>query len=365
MNQLSLTLLVTFTGSLCCPPAVWADETVLRGNDAQVTIAAAGGGIVDFHFLDHGLNPLTWEIPDQFEGTTAADQTLRGHFICLDRWGAPSEAEKKNGVPFHGEAPRANWHVTDISARSLSMACQLPIAGLAVKRSVRLENTGAVLHVTEEVTNTNKIGRIYNFVQHPTISPPFVDETVVVDTNAQQGFDQAGVIPTTTTAASVWPEIVIGGRAVNLRHFKSMSGNANTSDVSSFVFDDKTKYGWVTASNASAGLLIGYLWKTAEYPWLNMWRYRHKGRGHSRGLEFGTTGYHKPYPVLVKTGQLLGRPLYEFLDAGETTKKSYTCFLLKIPTDYKGVATASFGNGLLTLTERREDNPREFRVEIE
>jgi len=104
------------------------------------------------------------------------------HFLCLDRWGPPSEAERLNGMFFHGEATRVRWRELGASA----MGATLPMAGLEVRRTVRLSQAAAVFHVSETVTNRNKLGRIYNMVQHATIGPPFLDETTVVDSNAQR-----------------------------------------------------------------------------------------------------------------------------------------------------------------------------------
>ena len=41
-------------------------------------------------------------------------------------------------------------------------------------------------------------------------------------------------------------------------------------DVVSYTIDEE--HGWVTASSVSGGLLIGYFWKTSDYPWFNAWR---------------------------------------------------------------------------------------------
>ena len=53
--------------------------------------------------------------------------------------------------------------------------------GFEVRRLIRLAVDRAFFAVREEVENTGKLGRIYNMVQHPTIGPPFLDETTVVD----------------------------------------------------------------------------------------------------------------------------------------------------------------------------------------
>jgi hypothetical protein len=356
-----------------------ADEmVVLRNGTAQLSIAVDGGGIVEFRFLDSDLNPLNWEISPELEPRPKDKPFLRGHFLCLDRWGRPSAAEEMNGVPFHGEAPRIAWTVLKPPKQGTrrlvaEMGCVLPLAGMRVKRGIRLAEAGSTFAasggvesftVSEAVTNTRKLGRIYNMVQHPSIAPPFLDDNTIVDTNASYGFVQESALPASRESAARWPNVDVGGQTVDLRRFKNSSPSTTGHDVSSFVFPKSVKFGWVTACNPPKRLLIGYVWKTQDYPWLNIWRYIYKGRVTARGLEFGTTGYHQPFPLLVRQGRILDRPLYEYIDAGQTIKKSYICFLAKIPADYQGVAGVKYDGGSLTLVERRKQNPRVTSLKV-
>jgi hypothetical protein len=57
--------------------------------------------------------------------------------------------------------------------------------------------------------------------------------------------------------------------------------------------------GWVTTTTASKELLLGYLFSTTDYPWLNLWRHVQAGHPFARGLEFGTTGLHQPFSTTV------------------------------------------------------------------
>ena len=45
----------------------------------------------------------------------------------------------------------------------------------------------------------------------------------------------------------------------------------------------------MTACNPGKGLLIGYIWDVADYPWIRHWRHIEDGKPLARGLEFGTT----------------------------------------------------------------------------
>ena len=332
---------------------------VLDSDVARVVVDVGGGSIVQFHFHDQKLNPLVW---NEADGTTGPRQMA--HFLCLDRWGAPSEAEGLNGMPYHGEAALVNWEVVQSpqkrsGAVHAEMAASLPMAGLDVKRKMILSADRALLWVHEEVTNKRKLGRIYNWVQHPTIGPPFLDENTVVDANARKGFMQSSPMPNPEQPTVVWPQALKDGQPVNLRHLI----DDPWPNVVSYTIDEE--YGWATASNPSKGLLIGYLWKTEEYPWFNAWRHVDENRKPlARGLEFGTTGLHQPFSALVEKGRIFGRPLFAHIETGQTVTKSYANFLFKIPPDYEGVARATYASGKLTLHERRTEGGRDLTIQV-
>lgn len=317
---------VFFAGFLSLPLLAQRPTVVLDSGVARLMVDLLGGGIVGFEFKDAPLNPFTWE---QKGGEQEARP--RGHFLCLDRWGAPSDAEKANGMPFHGEASKVLWKVARQSALEVEMTAELPMAKLKILRRVRMEQGAAVADVSETVTNLNPLGRIYNWVQHPSIAPPFLDESTVVSSNAGMGFPQSD--PESTGMR--WPWAPKNDMRVNV----SRLGSDPDPNVVSFVIDGET--GWVTAANPSKKLLVGYSWSTKDYPWLNIWRHSENGKPAARGLEFGTTGLHQPFPVLVKKGTMLGRPLYAFLDAGESQSRSYWMFLAHVVESFSGASSVT------------------------
>lgn len=332
------------------------ESVVLEGEKATVVVDLGGGSIVRFQLNDSPLNPLAWN-----NAGTASELRPMSHFLCLDRWGAPSKAEEANGMLFHGEATRVRWAVLRESGRAgesiqAEMAAALPMAGFAVKRRIQLAAKQALLWVTEEVTNNNKLGRVYNMVQHPTIGPPFLDATTVVDANARKGFMQSTPLPNPEEPAVYWPQALRDGQPVNLRN---LTDNPDP-NVVSYVVEEE--YGWVTAVNASRGLLLGYLWKKSDYPWLNIWRHVADGKPLARGLEFGTTGLHQPFAALLEKGRIFGRPIYVYLDAGQSATRSYAAFLFAIPSDYQGVAEVRYEAGKITVRERSGGKDRELSM---
>ena len=332
---------------------------VLRGGAAQLTLDLAGGSIGEFRLKDHDLNPLSWATPAVGEKNTRAF----GHFLCLDRWGPPSKAEGRNGMPYHGEAPNVVWQSqgdvrTEGGFVRASASARLPLAGLTVQRTLRLSTTSAYCLVREEVRNENRLGRIFNMVQHPTIGRPFLDETTLVDCNGRRGFAQGRELPNPEEPSSYWPQAITrDGQAVNLRHL----ANDPNPNVVSFVIDGD--WGWITAASPGNGLLVGYLWRTRDYPWVSVWRDVQQGKPSARGLEFGTTGLHQPFPILTQKGTIFGRPLFEHLDAGETRTKGYGMFLVPIPGDFAGVASLEVQEKQIVLHERDRSGNRDLTVE--
>ena len=330
---------------------------VMQSDVALLVVDLAGGSIKDFHLLEHGLNPLQWDSVS-FDSTLAETPTKprsMGHFLCLDRWGPASEAEIENGMGWHGEASRVLWKVTqDVvdgdDHLEAVMTANLLSAGLSVRRTIRMSRSTAVIEVTEAVTNQRPLGRIYNMVQHPTIGPPFLDETTVVDANAGRGFMQGGTLPNPEEPSVVWPVAEKkDGTEVDLRRFSDNTEPA----VVSFVID--AEYGWTTAANADKGLLIGYLWKTDDYAWYDDWRNVRDDRPFARGLEFGTSGLHQPFPVLVRKGKIFDRQIFVHIDAGETVTRSYMNFLTVVDDGLTGVRNVAFDGASLRLEPQTGD----------
>ena len=333
---------------------------VLQNESARLVMDLNGGSLGEFRFLDRDLNPLQWASPKRGETNIHGF----GHFLCLDRWGPASAAEAAQGMPYHGEAANVAWSLVRGPAPrdeflEAEASARLPKAGLSIRRTLRLSQQAAACAVREEVTNENPLGRIYNAVQHPTIGPPFLDANTIVDCNGRRGFAQGGALPSPEEPSFFWPQALNrDGDSVNMRRLVA-DPNPN---VVSYVIEES--HGWVTAASPRQGLLIGYVWKTSDYPWVSLWRDVHDGNPAARGLEFGTTGLHQPFGILVKKGRIWDRPLFEHLDAGQAVSKRYLMFLCRVPEDFGGVDSLEITPARLRLRERGQGAARDLTVEI-
>lgn len=320
----------------------------IENSNVVLSVNLDGGSYFDFHLKDLPLNLLNWKTVNPEE------PPFIGHFLCFDRWGPPSDAEKANGFRHHGEVNSEDWELQEHlqkenGATECKMRCHLPMGGLQLTRKIELSGNEPIFFVKEEIKNLNKYGRMFNLVQHVTLAPPFLDRNTLFDNNTEKGFeDKENGSLNQEEPVITWPEAVHKGETISLRQFQN-----EWPRVSSFVFGQDQKYGWATACNPGKNLLLGYFWKTDDYPWINYWRSMGgDGIPQAFGIEFGTTGLHEPFPVVAKKGKIFGRNIYDFIDAGEVISKSFIAFLSKIPNDYQGVNEILLKNSSLIIKER-------------
>ena len=334
MKKFHISILIAFLFS----NLLSAQTVTLDNGLAKMEISLNGGKITEVSLNAIDLNPIH----------------EYGHFICFDRWGPSSPEDEALGIPFHGEASKLSWtlHQEPVLNEGIyyaEMSCNLPIVKLGLKREIYLSNNSSVFKVVEEITNHNDSSKVYNLVQHPTIGSPFLDEITIVDTKVDSGFSQAGNLPPTTADVFTWPEAVVDGDSTDLRY---LSGDDSWwQSVVTFSVDEKKEFGWVTAVNPSLNLMIGYFWPTADYPWLNLWQSISNSKPFARGLEFGSTGLHQPWPTVLEIDTILGKKLYEEINVDDTITKSYYTFLSEIPGDYKGVESVSMDGNKIKIEE--------------
>jgi len=334
---------------ICLVSNSYSQNVTLENESTKLKIDLLGGKIREFFLKNIAINPIHSEY---------------GHFICFDRWGPSSVADQAKGIPWHGEASYVTWKIDQAPVEKDShiyseMSCQLPKVKLSLKRKIWLDKNAAVVKVVEEVTNQNNVTKIFNLVQHATIGPPFLDSTTIVDTKVIKGFSQAGTIPPAENETIGWPKAKLEGFQNDLRY---LTGMGPEQLVLSYTLDQNKQYGWVSAINASKGLLIGYIWPIKESPWLNLWLSQYGHIPGARGLEFGTTGLHQPFDVIESIDSIFSQQLSEHIAPNETISKSYIAFLAAIPNDYKGVEEITYQDNKIKIVEYDADPIRDIII---
>lgn len=232
-----------------------------------------------------------------------------GHYLCFDRWGPVTEDESALGIPFHGEAAHQDWRLTTAGGPAVQASTALPVTGWTVRREVTLAAAAPVFKVTTTIINPASVGRPFNAVEHVTLADRWTGDSTVLLTNAVRGFLHHRGQPVADSDFA-WPYATWAGRTWDLRGPVRIPGRV----LASLVFPDEAEWAWVCLANRDTGEIIGYCWRTADYPWLNLWwRTNREGVAVTRAVEPGTTGLHQPMPVLQAAGVRLGRPLVHTL----------------------------------------------------
>ena len=329
-------------------------QVVLDNGNMAVTVELAGSAISSVTLKKGPINPLSWALtPEEMPAAMRGGPTFKGHFLCIGRWGSPSKAEMARGIPHNGEVNTRDWVLirrpdTAKAKQYFEAVCNLPLDYYHVTRYMRLDPAATVFLVQERVKNLANIGRVFNMVQHPTLGPPFLNAKTVVDCNAGLGFDQRHPYDSLDYFAFRWPNAKLPDGPANLR----LSGDER-GYVTTHIFDEGVEYGWITALDPISNKLYGYVWKTAQFPWLNVWHYAKNGGPYARGLEFGTTGLGKPYELLVKENvRFQGKLMYEWMEPDQEVTKNYIGFMMEVPPGFAGVETVTVNSGGITLQER-------------
>lgn len=345
---------------------VVVDTIRTLGNEtASLTVDLYGGAITDFHLKDDAVNPLTFAFSkEEMPENNRAGAPYQGHFLCLGRWGPPSAGEIKSGMPHHGQAANISWEVMPQGPKgipvegrlpaepalagrggsSLDMQANCPLEELKVSRTLQMDSRNPVYAADERVTNTGALGRLYNMVQHPTLGHPFLDHATIVDCNATEGFNQLEHDHPEKEALR-WPygkHPAAVPAALNLR-----TPDKPYHSVFSFIVDKRDEYGWISAYAPRYQLLLGYIWRRRDYPWIHVWQDWKGDRIRYRGLEFGTAGLHQPFGGIVNSGRLglFGEKTAAWIDAGETTGRRYLSFLFKTDGPVQGVRKIAVKDG--------------------
>lgn len=311
------------------------NKMMLHNGSASVTADLFGGAITRFRLDKIDMNPLSFSFsPEEMPENNQPGAPYRGHFLCLGRWGPPSEGERLAGMPDHGQFANMLWQGYTVRDQSvIRMQADSSLEELSIRREIILDEREAVYGVKEVVKNEYGRGRLYNMVQHPTLAFPFLDGDTLVNCNASYGFDQFRSGHPERRALQ-WPAGTDGkGRPVDLRR-----PDKKYNSVFSFIVDRGSEYGWITAFNPRRRLLLGYLWRRSDYPWIHLWQHWEEDRIKYRGIEFGTAGIHQPFKKILETGvQLFGEKTVEYIDAGESVGRNYLSFLLEMAGDGGGV----------------------------
>jgi hypothetical protein len=337
----------------------------LSNDKLELTLMVKGSTLASVVLKDdpEKLNPL-WNPmrmarelgrPAHFDGGA-------GLFVCVDGFGPPSPEEKAAGLPMHGEAHAQTFAVKSergSTTTSVTMRAKLPIAQEIFTRTFRVVDGESVISVESELENELGFDRPVNWAEHATIGSPFLESGVtVVDLSGSRSrtrpYNQTDNGQSIRRLASgqdfTWPLAPsLDGKAIDLRRTPE---NPHYLDHATTLMDPNRELEWATALNTKKRLLLGYIFRRADYPWLQYWGNYPLTQKFARGMEFGTQPFDVPRREAVSTGTMFGTPTYRWLPAKSTITTRFVVFYARVPDGLQKVDDVRIENREIIVEDR-------------
>ncbi len=222
------------------------------------------------------------------------------------------------------------------------------------QRTLRIREGESTLYFTESTTNLTRIDAPFCCQQHVTLGPPFVESGVSrVDLPAKRGQTNPVVIhetdPIKPDQTYDWPDVPLqAGGTRNLQLYPEERCMA----VVSVLLEPEEEFGYAAVSNPKLGLLLVYVFPREIFPWTTLW-YEHEAaeflpyinRATTWGIEFGSVAQAVKFMENLMAGPLLGHPRCGMLPTLHAVDINYQAHMLKIPSDWQGVARIEHDKG--------------------
>ncbi len=339
---------------------------VLSNQKLEFTVTVLGASLARVVLRDDatGLNPL-WEPVRMARelGKESRFQGSTGHFVCVDGFGPVSPEERAAGLPGHGEAHRQRYQVvrngTEGNAVVVTLEALLPIVQEKFTRTLWLVEGESVVYVEGRLENLLGFDRPVNWAEHATVGSPFLapGETVVDVSGSRSMARPYPAARAGQTARRLqsgaefsWPLAPgLDGKPVDLRE---TPGELRYMDHATTLVDAGLKYGWTTALNTARGLIVGWVFRREEFPWVQYWgQYPPSGKL-ARGLEFSTQPFDVPRREAIGTATMFGAPTYRWLPAKSSITARFLVFYARAPEGMKRVDAVTVERGKLVIEDR-------------
>jgi hypothetical protein len=300
---------------------------------------------------------------------------IAGHSLSFDQFGPPSKEETAAGLTTHGEAPSLQWALLNMSQRSrptLHYGARLPYAQIHFSRKISVDRRNPVVYCEEQAENLSPYDRPICWNEHVTFGPPFLEcGTTLFDMPATRG----KVCPASYSeriflqpdAEFAWPKGPTKQRGTaDLRTTPERRFGHYTTQL----LDPKLEIGFISACNPKQGLMVVYVFRRTDFPWVGNWEERHnrvqapwKGRAFCRGIEFSTTPFAIPRRETIDQGPLFGERTYRWLPAKAHVTIRFVILLFQVPNGFAGVKQVSLSRGI-ALVHEAGFRQRELKVVV-
>lgn len=293
------------------------------------------------------INPL-WNPPTNRGGAGL------GHFLCLDGFGSPSPEEIKAGLPGHGEAVRQDFTAERSADGRLTVTATLPLTQETLIRTYSVRSGEPVLYVNTRVESLVAFDRPIVWAEHATVGSPFLEAGVTaVDISGTRSQTR----PYTDNrqhhrlASGVdfrWPMApLLKGGTVDLR---VPPAPPDSGDHTTTAVDANRTWAYATAIHPGRKLLVAWIWRTADFPWLQNWE-SYSQAAMARGLEFSTQPYDIPRREAVGMHRMLDTPTYRWLPGKSALETKFAIVYTPVPDGFVRVADVRVSAGTIVFDD--------------
>jgi hypothetical protein len=365
MTRGTAALVLVFTGTIAAQnKAVWEDLPSLQlSNDKfELTIVPEGGAMAQIVLKDdkEKINPLwnPYAIARQ-AGLNRPANFYRGHFVCVDGFGPVSSEEQAAGLPMHGEAHRLPWELKSSrkegNTASASFSVNLPLSHEVFTRTFHVVDGENVVWVDSELTNLLAFDRPVFWGEHATVSAPFLEPgKVAVDMPASKSktkaYQPAPVRRLQSFVDFTWPMApTLDGKMFDVR---TAPMTPNTTDHTTTLLDPARRLAFVTALHLEKNLLIGWVFRREEFPWVQTWLSYPGSNRMARGIEFATQPFDLTRAEVLKNGPLFDSPVFRIAPAKSKIGSSFLMFYTSVPAGFQKVDDVQLTGGKLIIEDR-------------
>lgn len=337
----------------------------LSNDKLELTILTVGGAMAHLTLHDdpQKLSPFWNPIRMAREaGQKPSTGFSIGHFVCVDGFGPASGEERAAGMPGHGEAHTLPWQKQASgktgATQSVTFQVRLPLVQESLTRTWRLVDGENVVYVENQLENLMAFDRPICWAEHATIGAPFLEPVkTVVDMSAQrcktrQHPPQSR--PLLTRLAPFqdfnWP--MAPGVVGQVRDLRAAPMHPASIDHTTCLMDSSPKLAFVTALHLDKRLLLGYLFRREEFPWLQNWENYPPNLKMARGLEFSTQPFDVPRREAIDMRSLFDAPVYRWLPAKSSIESRFLFFYTRAPEGFRKVDDVKLEQGRLTIEDR-------------
>lgn len=331
---------------------------VIQTPRLRVTILEGGGHVAEIALAEKPVNPLWVQSrstidPDQYDparhekayGGGSGGRLmsgLAGHNVCFPFWGDPSPAETRAGMTYHGETGVVRWRQAAARGDRLEVVAELEESRTRFARAV--EVAGQVVYFDEAAQNRSGWDRPVGWCEHVTLGPPFLEKGV---TRIDASLTRGRLLGDASGAEFRWPEGMAETR-IDLRTVRRLERGPGY--VNNFLVDPERRFGYFVAMHPGYGILLGYLFSRAEFPWLNIWE-ENSPAMLTRGMEFSNTPTHGTMRALVAVPMLWGTAAYEWLEGRGSLRKRFAAFAVRAPEGWGGTSDLRVREDRLEIVE--------------